>query len=117
MSQTTRRIDEILNDDEAAQALGIRDEASIERDGVIYPVGSVSWNREELKSVLNHRNDELATARLGASSKLGKSTQKNHKKIDSVIVSVKNHLASPQQPNKVYQSLNKNSLNNSKFYK
>lgn len=53
-----------------------------------------------------------------------KSTQKNnHKKIDSVIVSSKHHLAAPtnagggNSSSKVYSSMNKNSLNNSKLYK
>ena len=56
-SNTGRRIDEIMNDDEAESVFGgLRDEHLIEREGILYPMGaakgsgSLAWNREHVHS-------------------------------------------------------------------
>lgn len=58
-SNDERRIDEIMNDDEVEKAFGLRDDnGSIEREGVLYPVGgkassgsgNITWNRDLVHS-------------------------------------------------------------------
>lgn len=46
-----------MNDDDAAQVFGgLRDEHSIERDGILFPLGAgkgsgnLAWNREQVHS-------------------------------------------------------------------
>jgi hypothetical protein len=74
--------------------------------------------------ISTNKDDRKINSRLDASSKLGNTmilipNSNYHKKVDSVVVSMSHHLASPTQSssNKVYGSLHKNSLNNSKFNK
>ena len=74
--------------------------------------------------ISTYKEDRKINSRLDASSKLGNTmimipNSIYHKKVDSVVVSMSHHLASPTQSssNKVYGSLHKNSFNNSKFHK